>query len=172
MPITVLRLGHRRERDKRATTHCALVSRAFGADRIAITGDMDEALLENIDSVTKRFGGNFSAEYVKGWKSFLKGFRGTKVHLTMYGLPIQDCIQKLKGNDLCVIIGGEKVPSEVYELADYNISITNQPHSEIAALALFLDRYFSGTELEKEFENYEMKIIPSPKTKKVVRKLK
>jgi len=34
--ITVLRIGHRISRDKRITTHVALVARAFGADKILI----------------------------------------------------------------------------------------------------------------------------------------
>ena len=34
--IAVLRIGHRINRDKRITTHCALVARAFGAKKIFI----------------------------------------------------------------------------------------------------------------------------------------
>ena len=32
--IGVLRLGHRRERDKRITSHLGLTARAFGADEV------------------------------------------------------------------------------------------------------------------------------------------
>jgi tRNA (cytidine56-2'-O)-methyltransferase len=35
--ITVLRLGHRPQRDMRVTTHVALVARAFGADAVILT---------------------------------------------------------------------------------------------------------------------------------------
>ncbi|MGI0148094.1 MAG: tRNA (cytidine(56)-2'-O)-methyltransferase, partial [Thermoplasmata archaeon] len=34
--VTVLRLGHRPSRDKRVTTHVALVARAFGAAGILV----------------------------------------------------------------------------------------------------------------------------------------
>ena len=36
--VTVLRLGHRRERDKRITSHLGLTARAFGADQIVLSG--------------------------------------------------------------------------------------------------------------------------------------
>jgi tRNA (cytidine56-2'-O)-methyltransferase len=54
-----------------------------------------------------------------------------------------------------------------------NIAVGNQPHSEIAALAIFLDRYFQGKELVNTFENAKMRIIPSSRGKRVkIRKLK
>lgn len=56
--ITVLRIGHRINRDKRITTHVALVSRAFGADKIIID-TKDKKIEETIKSTCKRFGGNF-----------------------------------------------------------------------------------------------------------------
>jgi tRNA (cytidine56-2'-O)-methyltransferase len=34
--ITVLRIGHRPERDKRITTHVGLVSRAFSAEKMLV----------------------------------------------------------------------------------------------------------------------------------------
>ena len=37
--ISVLRLGHRIERDKRITSHLGLTARAFGADEIILSGD-------------------------------------------------------------------------------------------------------------------------------------
>ena len=53
--ITVLRIGHRIGRDKRITTHVALVARAFGADKIIID-KKDVNIEKNIKSVCKRFG--------------------------------------------------------------------------------------------------------------------
>jgi len=38
--------------------------------------------------------------------------------------------------------------------------VTGQPHSEIAALAVFLDRLFEGSEMEKEFGG-KVRINPS-----------
>ena len=70
-------------------------------------------------------------------------------HLTMYGINIDDIAESCaKKTSLLVIIGAEKVPQEACDLADYNIAIGNQPHSEIAALAIFLDRIFTGKQFK------------------------
>ncbi len=164
--IGILRLGHRYERDKRVTTHVGLVSRAFGADKMFVARDKN--VKETIDDVTKRFGGDFKVEFYDNWKKTVKNWEGTKVHLTMYGEHINKVIKKIPRNrDLLVIVGAEKVPGEVYEMADFNVAVGNQPHSEIGALAVFLDRYSKGKALERDFEG-KIKIIPCKKGKKVV----
>lgn len=172
MKILVFRLGHRPERDKRVSTHCALVARAFGADGI-IFDTVDEKIKEKIRDVTNRFGGPFTLEMGVPWKEFTKKWieNGNEViHLTMYGLPLLSVINKIKAStkDKLIIIGASKVPREVYEIATYNVSVTNQPHSEIAALAVFLDYLFEGKELSKTFTNAKIQIIPSERGKKVV----
>ncbi|GBF36931.1 tRNA (cytidine56-2'-O)-methyltransferase [Methanofervidicoccus abyssi] len=106
-------------------------------------------------------------------KDFKK--RGVVVHLTMYGESINEKIDSIReilreGKDILVVIGGEKVPKETYELADYNISIGNQPHSEIAALAVFLDRLFEGKTLYRDYPDAKIRVIPSEKKKVVVRR--
>ena len=40
-PFNVLRLGYRKGRDPRITTHLALVSRALGGTRFLLAGDQD-----------------------------------------------------------------------------------------------------------------------------------
>lgn len=172
MSITVLRIGHRPERDHRITTHVALVSRAFGADSISIW-ERDEKIKKSLDSVVKRWGGKFSVLF-ETYKQAFKKFDGVSVHLTMYGIPFEDKIDEIKDlvfnqkKDLMIVVGAEKVPKEIYELANYNLSVTNQPHSEISALALFLDRLNSGEEIKKEFNNAKLKIIPSEKGKNII----
>lgn len=52
---------------------------------------------------------------------------------------------------------------------DYNIAIGNQPHSEVAALAIFLDRIYKGRELYMEFGDAKIKILPQNVGKKVIR---
>ena len=81
----------------------------------------------------------------------------------MYGIPVQDAIEELKGENepLLVVVGGPKVPADIYELADWNISITTQPHSEVSALAIFLHYLFEGVELKKEFQDAKFRIKPS-----------
>ena len=162
MAVTVLRLGHRPQRDKRVTTHCALVARAFGADRLVYSGEEDPKFEETVREVVSSWGGNFSVGYVRSWRRTIKEFDGKKVHLTMYGTPFENA-PPLDGNIL-VIIGAEKVPGEVYELADYNLSVGSQPHSEIAALAVFLYR-LNG--IKKHFPGAKLSITPMARGKKV-----
>ena len=81
-------------------------------------------------------------------------------------------IKKLqKQQDLLLVIGAEKVPRYVYEYADANIAIGNQPHSEVAALAIFLDRYTNGAWMTKQFHG-NIQIIPSERGKQVISKEK
>ncbi len=171
--IVVFRIGHRPFRDQRISTHCGLVARAFGADKMVYSGQKDEKYEESITKVAGRFGGKFSIEYVESYRKVISDYKKKKfsvVHLSVYGLEVQKQISKIRKNKkILLIIGGEKVPWEVYQLADFNVSVTNQPHSEVAALAIFLDRYFSGKELEKKFAG-KIKIIPQERGKKVIQK--
>jgi tRNA (cytidine56-2'-O)-methyltransferase len=172
--VTVLRLGHRPLRDKRITTHCGLVARAFGAEKIIIAGEKDEKVLESIEKVVEKWGGPFQVVFTKDFKKeILKAKKKkTTILLTMYGQPIQKIIKEIrKKKEILVIIGAEKVPGEVYKIVDYNIAIGNTPHSEVAALAIFLDKLFQGKELEKNFKNAKVKIVPQKKGKKLVKKL-
>ena len=173
--IVVLRLGHRPERDKRITTHVALTARAFGADRIIIAAEEDEHVRESVEDVIRRWGGPFEIAFDPSWKRILKEWneKGIIVHLTMYGVHIDDVIPRIQeeleeGRDMLVVVGAEKVPREVYEMADYNVAVGNQPHSEVAALAVFLDRLLEGGGLRKSFENAKLKIIPQERGKKVI----
>jgi tRNA (cytidine56-2'-O)-methyltransferase len=54
------------------------------------------------------------------------------------------------------------------EVSDFNVAIGNQPHSECASLAIFLDRFFEGKTLAKDFENARVRIIPQERGKKIV----
>jgi tRNA (cytidine56-2'-O)-methyltransferase len=170
MKVSVLRIGHRLVRDDRVTTHAALVARAFGADLIYMTG-IDQSVNETVASISKRWGGKFRVEVIQDWKNLAKAWKkegGKVVHLTMYGINIDDMTERLsKENKVLVIIGAEKVPHEVFELADFNISISNQPHSEIAALAIFLDRIFRGKQFKNTFVGAKLRIAPTKKGKKV-----
>jgi len=89
----------------------------------------------------------------------------------MYGLHIDDVIEEIKKEprDLLVVIGAKKVPGFFYEIADYNVAIGNQPHSEVAALAVFLDRLYEGRELHMKFPGAKIEVIPSLRGKRVKR---
>jgi len=170
MKVIILRIGHRYVRDYRVTTHAALVARAFGAERMLVINAEDE-IRKTIREVNARWGGDFEVEDVSNWKSVIKAWKnsGNKVvHLTMYGINVDDAITQIKkeNKDLMVVVGAEKVPREIFDMSDYNVSIGNQPHSEIAALAIFLDRLFEGKQLKRNFDGRST-IVPSAKGKAV-----
>jgi tRNA (cytidine56-2'-O)-methyltransferase len=164
--ITVLRLGHRPTRDKRVTTHVALTARAFGAARVLVD-TRDEALEKTIRDLVRRFGGPFEIETGVSWRRVLREFSGTKVHLTMYGLHLDEVLPKIPRDDLLIVVGAEKVPADLFRIADYNVAVGNQPHSEVAALAVFLDRLLDRSGLRQEFRG-RLRIRPSPRGKAVV----
>ncbi len=165
--IRIMRIGHRPERDKRVTTHAALTARALGAEGICID-TRDTVLEENITDVTERFGGGFTIRTGVQWRQEIERFGGRVVHLTMYGERIDEALPRIpRDEDLLIIIGAEKVPFEVYEAADFNISVGNQPHSEIAALAIFLDRLTEGRALYAD-RGGTMEVVPNPRGKEIV----
>ncbi len=170
--IKILKLDHRPERDKRITTHCALVSRAFGADMFYYSGIEDKSISVNIKDISKKWGGKFKVKHTKNPLNFIKKEKNTTViHLTMYGEQILKKIKLIKTKqkqNLLIIIGGPKVPQEYYELSDYNIAVTNQPHSEVAALTILLNLLNPKYLEEDFFNNQKIKIIPCKKGKKVI----
>ncbi|RLI07900.1 tRNA (cytidine(56)-2'-O)-methyltransferase [Candidatus Bathyarchaeota archaeon] len=171
MSIYVLRLGHRPARDKRVTTHLMLAARAFGASGALYTGTRDQSLEETVRKVRSDWGGSFSVEYAEDWRRTIREWkrRGKVVHLTMYGIPLQRTIQAIRGNlsEKLVVVGGAKVPGEVYGLADWNVAVTSQPHSEVSALAVFLHELFEGRELERAFDGARLRVIPQERGKRV-----
>ncbi|MFB6172186.1 MAG: tRNA (cytidine(56)-2'-O)-methyltransferase [Haloarculaceae archaeon] len=168
--VTVLRLGHRPGRDDRMTTHVGLTARALGADRVLLAGETTTAR-DTIEDITGRFGGPFEAEVVEAWRPVVRDWTGAVVHLTMYGQPVQaveSAVREAHASDpLLVVVGAEKVPFEVYEHADWNVAVTNQPHSEVAGLAVFLDRLFEGRELDREWVDADREVIPQATGKRV-----
>ena len=169
--ICVLRLGHRVARDQRITTHVFLVARALGATCGVLCGDEDESVLSGVGKVTEQWGGNFKIRYEKNWRGFVREKKRAGwvvVHLTMYGEGLERGIGDVVQKNCLIIVGAGKVPKEAYELADLNAAVTNQPHSEIAALAIFLDRMHGGRELGAKFGG-RMEIIPNKCGKIVVR---
>ena len=169
--IRVLRVGQRFVRDDRTLTHLCLVSRALGAESIYI-GDAEKDVVGTLEEVNKAWGGDFKAILGMPWRKVIRDSKAegrTVVHLTMYGMPIQDKIEELRRlGKLLIVVGGPKVPGKVYHESDYNIAVTSQPHSEIAALAIVLHEIQSGEELKRAFGKSRLRILPSPKGKRVV----
>lgn len=173
--IEVLRLGHRLGRDPRITTHLALVSRAMGACSFVLAGDEDEKLFSNIHSVNERFGHGLSCRYEKSPMRMLREIANSDeeskpiiIHLTMYGEPFKEVIPNIpKHKPVVVVVGGAKVPGELFKVSDFNIAVGNQPHSEVAALALFLDSWTDGEGFNREFSEPQLVISPSKSGKDV-----
>ncbi len=169
--VAVLRYGHRPGRDDRMTTHVGLTARALGADRVILPDNAGQAR-ETVADITGRFGGPFEAEQTAELDATIREWSGTVVHLTMYGERVQDVEgdirQAHREAPLLVVVGGEKVPFEVYDAADWNVAVTNQPHSEVAGLAVFLDRLFEGRELDQKWDDAERRVLPQARGKRVV----
>jgi tRNA (cytidine56-2'-O)-methyltransferase len=153
MEIVVLRVGHRIDRDRRVTTHVGLCARALGAKGLLLAAS-DRSVVSTIRDVVRRWGGNFWIRDQVDWRQEIANWKDNKgivVHLTMYGQNLPHIIRHLSAEKLMVVVGAEKVPPDLFEVADYNVAITNQPHSEIAALSIFLDRVQNGRELTADF---------------------
>ena len=181
--VVVLRYGHRPGRDDRMTTHVGLTARALGADRVIFPDNAGQSA-ETVRDITDRFGGPFAVELRDDQKAIVRNWNGVVVHLTMYGERVQDVeadVREAVGldepeavgeasppRDLLVVVGGEKVPWALYERADFNVGVTNQPHSEVAGLAVFLDRLFDGAELDREWADADRRVVPEATGKTVV----
>ena len=171
MEIEVLRIGQRVVRDDRVTTHVALVARSFGAKKIYMN-EINPEINNTVSKINRTWGGDFKIEMIDDWKKIIKEKKNmaTKiVHLTMYGQNINNVEIKIRNEDkILVVVGAEKVPREIYEMADYNVAVGNQPHSEISALSVLLDRIHQGKQFESNFDNPERVIIPQEHGKNVV----
>jgi len=155
------------------TTHVGLTARALGADRVILPDNAGQSAA-TIRDITDRFGGPFAVELRDDQGAIAHDWDGTVAHLTMYGERVQDVEGDVRADSveadtpLLVVVGGEKVPFDFYEAADYNVGVTNQPHSEVAGLAVFLDRLFEGDELERERADADRRVIPQETGKRVV----
>jgi tRNA (cytidine56-2'-O)-methyltransferase len=173
--IVVLRWGHRPQRDARLTTHVALTARALAASGFLLSDVVDKKMKETIEKVTRNWGGKFFFEMGTAWKSAVKDWKargGVVVHLTAYGENIEtsDVLNRIRRlrKKVMLLVGSQKVPAEFFsdEVSNFNVAVGNQPHSECAALAVFLDRFFEGKELAKEFKKAKIKILPQERGKK------
>jgi tRNA (cytidine56-2'-O)-methyltransferase len=157
------------------TTHVCLTARAMGADGVIIANRRDKEVEKSVDDVTRRFGGGFTIETGTNWRHIVQNWKDSKgriVHLTAYGLPLPQVLGQIReaGGDLMVVVGSEKMPGEMFRLADWNVSVTSQPMSEVGALAVFLDWYQEHREFNLAFPESEMEIIPSRNGKLVKKK--
>jgi tRNA (cytidine56-2'-O)-methyltransferase len=134
---------------------------------------LDDSTSKTVNNINRRWGGKdqFEIEYVTDWKRLVTSWRkngGLVVHLTMYGINVDDMLPQIDTKrKILIVVGASKVPRQVYTMANFNIAIGHQPHSEISALAIFLDRLSNGTELKKIFKDAKINIIPSKDGKNI-----
>jgi tRNA (cytidine56-2'-O)-methyltransferase len=175
--VVVLRWGHRTHRDARLTSHVALTARALGASGFLLSDIADKKIEETVEKVTRNWGGKFFFEMETSWRTFVREWKakgGIVVHLTAYGENIEtsDVLGRIRKTERSVllIVGSQKVPADFFSenVSNFNVAIGNQPHSECAALAVFLDRFFEGKELEKKFNKAKIKILPKKRGKKTL----
>lgn len=172
MKVNVLRLDHRLKRDTRISTHVCLTARAFGASKIYLAGEQDNKLMDNVRDIVSRWGGNFEIEYTDSYMCVINEWKnngGKVVHLTMYGSQAHEIVGDVRedGSDILIIVGGSKVPGKVYKAADWNVSVTTQPHSEVSSLAVFQHLLMDGAEFNLEFEDPIFEVIPTANGKNV-----
>ena len=90
------------------------------------------------------------------------------MHLTMYGEPYREVVPRIRRDrPLLIVVGGAKVPGDVFKHAHYNVAVGNQPHSEVAALALFMEAWFGEGGTEQHFPDAQLIIHPSATGKSV-----
>lgn len=167
--LSVLRLSHRVGRDPRMSTHLGLTTRVYGGKCFLLAGDDDSSVLDSLRDVGGRFGGDMEVRHEPSPLGFLRRFiatGGVAVHLTMYGLPYREVVSEIPNDvPIVVVVGGAKVSREYYEMCQYNVAVGNQPHSEVAALAAFLERLNDGVASPELFAGGEVVIHPSERGK-------
>lgn len=152
--------------------HLLLTARALAVSEVLYSGERDKPLEKRIEAVVKMWGGKFRVVYCPEWRQILESWslKRAVCHLTMYGLPIRQVIDEIRSlNELLLVVGGEKVPREVFVLANWNVAVTHQPISEVSATAIFLDWVFKHKELERDYPDAKFKVVPSRSMKSVVR---
>ena len=165
--VELLRVGHRPGRDPRLTTHLALVARAFGARRMHLHPP-DAAVAESLNGVRERWGGTFEVLPAPTWKTVVRAAPGAVVHLTMYGEPLARLLPRLaRERDLLLVVAGAKVPAALYGAATFNVAVGSQPHSEVAAVAVVLERLL-GLPGSRPMAGARQRIVPQARGKRVV----
>ncbi len=144
-----------------------LTARALGASSVVLTSsshEMNSKLKRFCSFITNKWGGSFSAQFTSNWKNYMHSKTNYKtVYLTRYGIPIQKQQYSIRSyKNILLIISTDKEMPELNKLSDFNISITAQPHSSIAAMAIFLNTYYAGRELSLNFSKAQYKVVPSP----------
>jgi tRNA (cytidine56-2'-O)-methyltransferase len=139
-----------------------LTARALGASEITFIGEKDGKLQRYIANLNKKWGGRFKVQFAKSYQQALKSAtKYKKVYLTRYGMPLQTKSYMLKTyKNLVLIVTLKDEVNSIHKIADFNISVSSQPHCSSAAIAIFLHEFYNGRELAMHFENAQYKLVP------------
>ncbi|WP_179950438.1 tRNA methyltransferase [Sulfodiicoccus acidiphilus] len=134
----------------------------------------DESVFKSVEKVKELWGRrDFVVQSVKNGRKFVEDWRrngGRAIHLTMYGEGLNSKVGELRSQSpLLLIVGAEKVEGWYFRNVDYNVAIGHQPHSEVASVAIFLDRIYMGEELDIQYSDAKLRILPQRAGKRVVR---
>jgi tRNA (cytidine56-2'-O)-methyltransferase len=140
---------------------------------VYVTDAHDSQLVETIRRVVEEFGGEFTVESGMPWRSTASKWKqsgGKIVHLTAYGVSLRKVIGEIRRSksSKLIVVGAEKMPGEVFHIADWNVAVTNQPISEVSALGIFLDWLFKHR-LREDFRGAKIRILPSERGKRIIK---
>jgi tRNA (cytidine56-2'-O)-methyltransferase len=127
----------------------------------------DPELATRVEAVGRRWGGSFVVVPAAEWRSVIRSFDGPVVHLTMYGLPAERVLPRIaRAAHVLLVVGGAKVPPDLYRLATHNVAVGHQPHSEVAAVAVMLER-LRGLPSARPWPRAQQVIVPQARGKRV-----
>jgi tRNA (cytidine56-2'-O)-methyltransferase len=130
--------------------------------------EIDDDVADTVEDVNERFGGDFTVEEEASWRPLIRDFEGPSLHLTMYGQRHDEVLDAVdEPTEVLLIVGSQKVPSDVYDLATHNVAVGNQPHSEVAAIATILCDLQGSKQLYADREGADLVIEPSNGEKRV-----
>ena len=158
--ISILAIGRY---DYSSSIDMCLTARALGASEMIFASKRDAKIIRYMSSLEKEWGGKFKISFVKSYKVALdNAVKSKKVYLTRYGMPLSKLTYILNTyKNIMLMVSSVKASSKIlHNIADFNVSVTDQPHCASAAIAVFLHNFYRGRELAMHFENAKYKVIP------------
>jgi len=140
-----------------------LTARALGASEIIFTRGRETKISHYMGNLEREWGGTFKVSFNSDYRKVMdEANMYKKVYLTRYGTPLRKMMYPIKTyKNIMLIVSSVKASSpSLHELADFNVSVTDQPHCGSAAIAIFLHEFYQGRELAVHFENSKYKVIP------------
>lgn len=158
--ISVLAIGRY---DYPSSIAMCLTARALGASEMIFASRRDAKIIRYVNNLERGWGGKFKVSFVKSYETALRNATKYKtVYLTRYGIPLFKMTYTLNTyKNILLMVSSVKASSKLlHNIADFNVSITDQPHCSAAAIAVFLHDFYRGRELAMHFENARYKVIP------------